>query len=172
MVIVGVVIGRTVRCLHDEVGVPGQEPDDALAAEVVVGLVDDDEDVVGHALDEPWQWVVTASLALIAALFAIVYRFLPRTAIGWKDVWIGAAITAALFTLGRVLLGVYFTYASPGSAYGAAGSVVALLVWVNFSSQLALFGAEFTYVWTHTHGSRAPDPREDTSASNPRKQER
>jgi membrane protein len=96
-----------------------------------------------------------ASLALITALFAIVYRFLPRTAIGWKDVWIGAAITAALFTVGRVLLGVYFTYASPGSAYGAAGSVVALLVWVNFSSQLALFGAEFTYVWTYTHGSRA-----------------
>ncbi|MBN2248589.1 MAG: YihY/virulence factor BrkB family protein [Coriobacteriia bacterium] len=101
-----------------------------------------------------------ASLVLITALFAIVYRFLPRTAIGWKDVWIGAAITAVLFTLGRVLLGVYFTYASPGSAYGAAGSVVALLVWVNFSSQLALFGAEFTYVWTYTHGSRAPDALE------------
>jgi len=113
-----------------------------------------------------------ASLAVITALFAIVYRFLPRTSIGWKDVWIGAAITAVLFTLGRVLLGIYFTYASPGSAYGAAGSVVALLVWVNFSSQLALFGAEFTYVWTYTHGSRAPEPREDTPVSNPHKQER
>jgi len=64
-------------------------------------------------------------------------------------------MTAALFMLGRVLLGVYFTYASPGSAYGAAGSVVALLIWVNYSMQLALFGAEFTHVWTYAHGSRA-----------------
>lgn len=97
------------------------------------------------------------SLALITTLFAVVYRFLPRTSIAWRDVWLGAAITAALFIAGRLLLGVYFTQASPGSAYGAAGSVVALLVWVNFSSQLALFGAEFTHVWAYTYGSRAPD---------------
>ncbi|GAB4284387.1 MAG: YihY/virulence factor BrkB family protein [Coriobacteriia bacterium] len=95
------------------------------------------------------------SVLLITALFAIVYRYLPRTSIGWKDVWLGAAITSLLFTIGRLALGLYFTQASPGSAYGAAGSVVVLLVWVNFSSQLALFGAEFTHVWAYTHGSRS-----------------
>jgi membrane protein len=95
------------------------------------------------------------SLLLVTALFAIVYRYLPRTRIGWTDVLVGAAITAGLFTVGRLLLGLYFTNASPGSAYGAAGSVVALLVWVNFSSQLMLYGAEFTHVWTYTHGSRS-----------------
>ena len=97
------------------------------------------------------------SLALVTLLIAVVYRYLPRTRIAWKDVWVGAGITALLFTAGRLLLGVYFTQASPGSAYGAAGSIVALLLWVNYSSQLALFGAEFTHVWTYTHGSRAPE---------------
>lgn len=97
------------------------------------------------------------SLLLVTVLFAIVYRYLPRTRLGWKDVLVGAAITAGLFTVGRLLLGLYFTNASPGSAYGAAGSVVALLVWVNFSSQLLLYGAEFTHVWTYTHGSRATE---------------
>lgn len=103
------------------------------------------------------------SLVLVTVLFAVVYRFLPRTSIGWKDVWVGAIITSALFMLGRLLLGVYFTFASPGSAYGAAGSVVAFLVWVNVSLQLALFGAEFTHVWAYAHGTRAtaeaPDKR-------------
>ena len=95
------------------------------------------------------------SLVLVTALFAIVYRYLPRTSIGWRDVMVGAAATSAVFLLGRLLLEVYFRYASPGSAYGAVGSIVALLIWANFSLQLVLFGAEFTSVWTHTHGSRA-----------------
>jgi membrane protein len=99
------------------------------------------------------------SLALVTLLIAIVYRYLPRTRIAWRDVWVGAAITALLFTVGRLLLGVYFTQASPGSAYGAAGSIVALLLWVNYSSQLALFGAEVTHVWTYTHGSRASEDK-------------
>jgi len=96
------------------------------------------------------------SVALVTLLFAIIYRYLPRTSIAWRDVWVGAAMTSALFLLGRVLLGVYFTYASPGSLYGAAGSVVAVLIWVNISMQLVLYGAEFTHVWTYAHGSRAP----------------
>ena len=96
------------------------------------------------------------STALVTLLFAIIYRYLPRTSIAWRDVWVGATMTSALFLLGRVLLGVYFTYASPGSLYGAVGSVVAVLIWVNVSMQLVLFGAEFTHVWTYTHGSRAP----------------
>lgn len=104
------------------------------------------------------------TVVLLTVLFAIIYRYLPRASIGWKDVWVGASMTAALFMLGRILLGLYFTYASPGSAYGAAGSVVALLVWVNISLQLVLFGAEFTHVWTYSHGSlSAPSP--DMSAA-------
>lgn len=97
------------------------------------------------------------SALLVTLLFAIIYRYLPRTSIAWRDVWVGATMTSALFLLGRVLLGVYFTYASPGSLYGAVGSVVAVLIWVNVSMQLVLFGAEFTHVWTDTHGSRAPE---------------
>lgn len=95
------------------------------------------------------------SMGLLTALFALIYRVLPRTSIAWKDVWIGALMTAALFLVGRLLLGVYFSYASPGSAYGAAGTVVALLIWTNWSLQLVLFGAEFTHAWTYLHGSRS-----------------
>lgn len=95
------------------------------------------------------------SVVLVTALFALIYRYLPRTSIAWKDVWVGAIMTAALFMVGRVLLGAYFTVASPGSAYGAAGSVLALLIWTNYSLQLVLFGAEFTHVWTYAYGSRA-----------------
>lgn len=93
------------------------------------------------------------SLLLVTALFAVMYRYLPRVKLAWRDVLVGATATAVLFVLGRIALGLYFGYASPGSAYGAAGSLVALLVWVNASIQLALFGAEFTYLWSHTRGS-------------------
>ncbi len=95
------------------------------------------------------------SAVLITVLFALVYRYLPRTSVGWRDVWVGSAMTAALFIVGRAALATYFTYASPGSVYGAAGSVIAFLLWVNYSLQLVLFGAEFTHVWTFTYGSRA-----------------
>ena len=95
------------------------------------------------------------SAAMMTVLFAIVYRYLPRTSVGWNDVWVGALMTSVLFLIGRLLLGIYFTRASPGSAYGAAGSVVALLVWTNLSLQLLLFGAEFTHVWAATRGTHA-----------------
>lgn len=102
------------------------------------------------------------SVMLVTLLFAMVYRFLPRTVIGWKDVSVGAAVSAALFVAGRVLLGLYFTHAAPGSAYGAAGSLMAFLIWLNYSVQLALVGAYFTYAWTYLFGSRAQQrsPRE------------
>lgn len=99
------------------------------------------------------------SLTLVAVLFALIYRVVPRTPVAWRDVWVGAMMTAALFLLGRGLLEVYFANASPGSAYGAAGSVVALLIWVNVSLQIVLFGAEFTQVWARTRGSRADSQR-------------
>lgn len=106
----------------------------------------------------------TLSVVLVTVLFAVIYRYLPRASVGWKDVWVGSVMTAALFILGRVLLGAYFMHASPGSAYGAAGSVVALLIWVNVSLQLVLFGAEFTHVWAYEYGTRAPRGAETQTA--------
>lgn len=101
------------------------------------------------------------STALLTVLFAAVYRVLPHTRIGWRDVWVGAAMTSGLFTAGRWLLGIYLSKASPGSAFGAAGSLVVLLVWVNMTSQLLLFGAELTQAWTHLYGSRKGIDTED-----------
>jgi len=80
---------------------------------------------------------------------------LPRVRLAWGDVAVGAAITAALFTLGRWLLGLYLTGSSVGSAFGAAGSLVVFLVWLNYSAQIILFGAELTRAWTYHSGSLA-----------------
>jgi len=95
------------------------------------------------------------SLVLLWAMFAAVYLVLPRVRLAWGDVAVGAAITAALFTLGRWLLGLYLTSSPVGSAFGAAGSLVVFLVWLNYSSQIILFGAELTRAWTYHSGSLA-----------------
>lgn len=107
------------------------------------------------------------SVVLVTVLFAVVYRYLPRSRIAWRDVLVGAAASALLFVLGRLALGLYFRYADPGSAFGAAGSLVALLVWINLSVQLALMGAEFTYVWAHEHGSRQEEPAREPAVTRP-----
>jgi membrane protein len=86
------------------------------------------------------------SLAVIAALFALIFRYVPDTKIAWKDVWIGAIGTALLFTIGKFLIGLYLGKAAIGSAYGAAGSLVVVIVWVYYSAMIFLFGAEFTHV--------------------------
>jgi len=96
----------------------------------------------------------SGSTALLTVLFAAVYRVLPRTTIAWRDVWVGALMTSGLFTVGRALLGLYLVKASPGSVFGAAGTVVVFLIWVNYSSQLMLYGAELTQAWAYLHGSR------------------
>jgi hypothetical protein len=83
-----------------------------------------------------------------------MYRILPRVAVAWRDVWVGSAATALLFTLGKYGVGIYIGHAAVSSGFGAAGSVVVLLVWVYYSSQLFLLGAEFTWVYAHSHGSR------------------
>jgi len=98
---------------------------------------------------------ILVSLLLLWVLFGAVYRVLPRTRLGWSDVAVGAAMTAALFTLGRWLVGLYLSSSSIGTAFGAAGSVVIFLVWLNYSSQILLFGAELTQAWTYRYGSRA-----------------
>jgi membrane protein len=94
------------------------------------------------------------SLLVITLLFATIFKVLPDAKIAWRDVWVGAAVTALLFVIGKYLLGLYLGRAGVGSPYGAAGSLVLLLVWVYYSSLIFLFGVEFTQVWTRRHGSQ------------------
>jgi membrane protein len=94
------------------------------------------------------------SLALITLLFGMMFKFLPDAKIAWRDVWIGAFLTALLFTVGKFALGIYLGKSSVASSYGAAGSLIVLLLWVYYSSQILFFGAEFTQVYANRFGSR------------------
>ena len=96
----------------------------------------------------------TVSVAIITVLFAIIYKFMPRVAIRWRDVWIGALVTSLLFSFGKFLIGLYIGKSGVESSYGAAGALVVLLVWVYYSAQIFLLGAEFTKVYAESHGSR------------------
>jgi membrane protein len=101
-----------------------------------------------------WQIVNTAfSLVVVTLLFAMIFKVLPDARIAWRDVWIGALLTAVLFSLGKFLLGLYLGRSSLTSVYGAAGSLVVLLIWVYYSSQILLFGAEFTRLYAFKCGS-------------------
>ena len=91
-------------------------------------------------------------LAVIILLFAIIFKFLPDAKIQWRDVWIGAAITAVFFAIGKWALGLYLGSGGAASAYGAASSLITLLLWVYYSSQILLFGAEFTQVYAYQAG--------------------
>lgn len=92
------------------------------------------------------------STGIVTILFALIFRYLPDTKIRWKTVWIGALITAVLFVLGKFLLGLYFGEADPGSTYGAAGTIVLILLWVSYSCLILFFGAEFTKVYANRYG--------------------
>ena len=94
------------------------------------------------------------SVAVITVLFAIIYKFMPRIQIHWRDVWIGAFVTSLLFSFGKFLIGLYIGKSGVESSYGAAGALVVLLVWVYYSAQIFLLGAEFTKVYAERHGSR------------------
>jgi membrane protein len=114
------------------------------------------------------------SFAVITGLFAAIYRIMPRAEIAWRDVWIGAVVTALLFTIGRFLIGLYLGKSAVTSGFGAAGSMVVLLIWVYYSAQIFLLGAEFTWVYAHERGSRAAAPkgrdsRESTMGATERK---
>jgi membrane protein len=93
-------------------------------------------------------------LAVIVLLFAMIFKFLPDVKIHWGDVWIGAGLTALLFVIGKWALGLYLGSGAAGSAYGAASSLITLLLWIYYSSQILLFGAEFTQVYANEFGSR------------------
>jgi membrane protein len=101
-----------------------------------------------------WQIAnLAGSFVVVTLLFAMVYKYLPDVWITWRDVGIGAAVTAGLFALGKLIIGLYLGQAAPGSAYGAAGSFAVLLVWVYYSALISFFGAEFTQVFARRHGS-------------------
>lgn len=99
-----------------------------------------------------------ASFALVTVMFALIYRFMPDVRIEWHDVWIGAAVTALLFTIGKTLIGLYIGKSSVASGFGAAGSLAVLLLWVYYSAQIFLLGAEFTWVYAHSYGSQQAQP--------------
>jgi len=102
-----------------------------------------------------WLQVANLAVSLLVTglMFAMIFKVLPHARPAWSDVWVGAALTAVLFTVGKYLIGLYLGKASVGSAYGAAGSFVVLLVWVYYSTQILLLGAEFTQVYALRHGS-------------------
>lgn len=117
------------------------------------------------AADGFFQWVgippalvhlvnAAASFLVITVLFALLFKFLPDTDVEWKDVWLGALITSALFTVGKLLIGLYLGRSSVASVYGAAGSVVVLILWVYYAAQIFFFGAEVTQAYARRHGSR------------------
>lgn len=91
------------------------------------------------------------SLGIVMVLFALIFKVLPDVRVPWKAVWMGALITAVLFVAAKFALGIYFGEAQPGSTYGAAGSVVLILLWVSYSCLILFFGAEFTKVYAHHH---------------------
>jgi len=94
------------------------------------------------------------SFLVVTGLFAIIYKVLPDVKIAWKDVWVGAAVTAVLFTIGRFAIGLYIGSSGTASAYGAAGALIVILLWVYYAAQILFFGAEFTQVYARTYGTR------------------
>jgi membrane protein len=98
------------------------------------------------------------SLLLVTVIFAMIYKTMPRASIHWRDVWVGAAVTSALFIAGKALIGLYIGRSGVTSAFGAAASLIVVLLWVYYSAQIFLFGAEFTWVYSHRYGSRRGQP--------------
>ena len=111
---------------------------------------------------------VLFSFVVITVLFAAMYKLLPNVSIAWKDVWLGAAFTSILFAIGKLLIGLYLGKTSVSSSYGAAGSFAVLLIWVNFSSMILFFGAEFTQVFARSRGrSKVSTPHAAAAAGAP-----
>jgi membrane protein len=94
-----------------------------------------------------------ASLLVVTLLFAMIYKFLPDAKITWRDVWLGSAVTALLFTIGKSLIGLYLGHSAMASSFGAAGSLAVLLFWFYYSAQIFLFGAELTKAYANRYGS-------------------
>lgn len=117
------------------------------------------------------SWVVDAvvALAVISTLIALIYKILPDAEVAWRDVWVGAVATAVLFMIGKYLIGLYIGKASVGSAFGAAGSLAVLLVWIYYSAQIVLLGAEFTRVYANRFGEKVRPSRHAIAAESARR---
>nr|WP_321222264.1 YihY/virulence factor BrkB family protein [uncultured Psychroserpens sp.] len=114
-------------------------------------------DVINNSFPDIVLYVVyiinfIVSISIISTLFALMFRYMPDTKVRWKTVWIGAILTAVLFVLGEFLLGLYFGKSNPASTYGAAGSIVLVLLWVSYSCLIFFFGAEFTRQYSIKYG--------------------
>ena len=107
---------------------------------------------IAHVID------LALSFALLTAVFAMIYRYVPSTHIPWRDVWVGAAVTAVLFAVGKWAIGLYLGKSSISQGFGAFASLVVVMVWVYYSAQIFLLGAEFTWVYAHHFGSRRDMP--------------
>ena len=104
------------------------------------------------------------SIGVITVLFALIFKFLPDAEIAWRDVWLGAFVTSILFSIGKFVIGLYLGNSSVGSSFGAAGSLVVLLLWIYYSAQILLFGAEFTQVYANNYGSKIVPEGEEVPA--------
>jgi membrane protein len=110
---------------------------------------------------------VALSLAISTVLFALVYKYLPMERLAWRDVWVGSLVTGVLFNIGKFAIGYYLGKSAFASVYGAAGSLLVLLLWTYYSAQIFLFGAEFTKSYSHILGSRAPSTAPPIGAASP-----
>lgn len=132
-----------------------------VAGKFFHGLIPLHTVIMGQALES------VISFAAIWVLFALIFKFVPAVPIAWRDVVIGAGLTAFLFTVGKSLLALYIGTAGVGSTYGAAGSLVALVVWVDYSAQIFFFGAEFTRAYADSFGSHSRRAREEEGLEPP-----
>jgi len=114
--------------------------------------------------------VVPISFAVTSGVFALMFRWLPDAAIRWRDVWLGAVLTALLFEIGKLVIGLYIGKLGLASTYGAAASLVVVLIWVYYNAQIVLLGAEFTHVYAKRRAARRPEWRgwADPALSRPR----
>lgn len=122
--------------------------------------------LLSSAVPLAWFWQIVnllISLGVTAAIFALIFKVIPDVRVAWRDVWMGAVVTSLLFSLGRFLLALYIGHSGVGSSYGAAGSLVALVLWTYYSAQIFFFGAEFTQVYAARYGERI-EPSENAVA--------
>jgi membrane protein len=115
-------------------------------------------ETLAHVLD------LIINFGLLTLIFALIYKMIPRVHVSWHDVWTGAAVTALLFTIGKFLIGLYLGKSDVTSSFGAAGSLVIMMVWVYYSAQIFLFGAEFTWVYANMYGSRRDEAQQQKAA--------
>ena len=120
-------------------------------------------EALAHVLD------IAVSLGFLTLIFAVIYKMIPRVTVSWRDVWIGAGVTAVLFTIGKVLIGLYIGKSDVTSSFGTAGSLVIVMIWVYYASQIFLFGAELTRVYAETYGSRRSEAKERRRAESDRR---